>query len=58
VVCDGKLLKNLTDVAKNCPSLKYVVTMGDVAPEAVAKLPGGARVTHARYAHASLFSLS
>mmetsp|Transcript_2587 Transcript_2587/g.4069 ORF Transcript_2587/g.4069 Transcript_2587/m.4069 type:complete len:704 (-) Transcript_2587:393-2504(-) len=41
VVCDGKLLKNLTDVAKNCPSLKYVVTMGDVAPEAVAKLPAG-----------------
>ena len=41
VVCDGKLLKNLTAVAKNCPSLKYVVTMGDVAPEAIAKLPSG-----------------
>lgn len=41
VVCDGKLLKNLTAVAKNCPSLKYVVTMGDVAPEAIAKIPAG-----------------
>lgn len=41
VVCDGKLLKNLTAVAKNCPSLKYVVTMGDVPSEAIAKIPAG-----------------
>jgi hypothetical protein len=27
VICDAKLLKNLTAVAKNCPMLKYVVTM-------------------------------
>ena len=44
VVCDGKLLKNLVAVAKNCPSLKYVVTMGDVPAETIAKLP--AAVTH------------
>jgi hypothetical protein len=48
VVCDGKLLKNLTAVAKNCPSLKYVVTMGDVAPEAIAKIPRG--VAHEKLA--------
>ena len=41
VICDGKLLKNLLAVAPNCPSLKYVVTMGDVSPEAVKKLPRG-----------------
>ena len=29
VVCDGKLLKTLTNVIGDCPSLKHVVTMGD-----------------------------
>jgi long-chain acyl-CoA synthetase len=41
VICDGKLLKNLVAVAGDCPSLKYVVTMGDVPKESVAKLPRG-----------------
>ena len=41
VICDGKLLKNLTAIAKNCPTLKYVVTMGEVSQDAIAKLPSG-----------------
>jgi hypothetical protein len=47
VVCDGKLLRNLTAVAENCSSLKYVVTMGNVALDAVAKLPGWVRLVSA-----------
>jgi len=39
VVCDGKLLKTLTKVAGNCPSLKHVVTMGEPEQASLDKLP-------------------
>jgi len=40
VVADGKLLKVLAGVASKCPYLKYVVTVGDVSADLVAKLKG------------------
>jgi|TARA_B110000008_G_scaffold267018_2_gene293763 long-subunit acyl-CoA synthetase (AMP-forming) len=39
VVCDGKLLKTLTNVAGDCPSLKHVVTMGEPEQASLDKLP-------------------
>ena len=39
VVCDGKLLKLLTKVAKDCPTLKHVVTMGEPDQKSIDALP-------------------
>ena len=39
VVCDGKLLKTLTKVAKDCPTLKHVVTMGEPEQKSIDALP-------------------
>ena len=39
VVCDGKLLKTLTNVIGDCPTLKHVVTMGEPDAAQLDKLP-------------------
>ena len=39
VVCDGKLLKTLTNVIGGCPTLKHVVTMGEPDAAQLDKLP-------------------